>query len=191
MCHSVPIVPSDVPFTGVLQNNYNIILSDEEEKWTQEYAYRLVETLKTIPYFYYVGELEHSKFILTEDHLFEDITVTNYGDTAKVVRISKDCFAYANPFLVNLDGVRGRFFSKRLHHALVDFATDFGNNTGRVNYILSQRYGCTTDIPDYSALTAGITDEDAGRFQPFNPDELVSIIICMKNCPKVFIKHRI
>lgn len=182
------IVPSDVPFTGVLQNNYNIVLSNEEETWTQEYAYRLVETLKTIPYFYNVQELERSKFVLTNDHLFEDVTVINYGDTAKLVRISKDCFTYANPFLINLDGVRGRFFSKRLHHALVDFATDFGNNLGRVNKILSERFGCTTNVPDYSALTAGITNEDAGRFQPFNPDELVSIINMFEELPEGFHK---
>ena len=184
----VHIIPSDVPFTGVLQNDYNIVLSDEEEAWTQEYAYRLVETLKTIPYFYYAHDLERSKFVLTGDHLFEDITVTNYGDTAKLVRISKDCFFYANPFLVNLDGVRGRFFSKRLHHALVDFATDFGNNTGRVNYILRERFGCTTDVPDYSALTAGITNEDAERFQAFAPEELVSIINMYEELPEGFHK---
>jgi hypothetical protein len=168
--------------------NYNIILSDEEETWTQEYAFRLVETLKTIPYFSDVHELEKSTFVLTEDHLFEDITITNYGDTAKVVRISKDCFAYANPFLVNLDGVRGHFFSKRLHHALVNFATDFGNNPERVNRIISERFGFTTDVPDYSTLTANITNEDAGRFQPFNPDELVSIINMFEELPENFHK---
>jgi hypothetical protein len=188
----VHIVPSDVPFTGVLQNNYNIILSDEEEAWTQEYAYRLVETLKTLPCFsaynMATGQINPAKFVLTNDHLFEDIAITNYGDTAQIVRISKDCFVYANPFLVNFDGVRGRFFSKRLHHALVNFATDFGNNLGRVNLILQERFSCTTDVPDYSALTAGITNEDAGRFQPFNPDELVSIINMYEELPEGFHK---
>ena len=181
------IVPSDVPFTGILQNDYNIILSDEEEAWTQEYAYRLVETLKTIPYLNAVNDELPSKFILTSDHLFEDITVETL-DSGKIVRISKDCFYYANPFLVNLDGVRGRFFSKRLHHALVDFATNFGNDLGRVNRILTERFACTTEVPDYSALTAGITNEDAGRFQPFNPDELVSIINMFEELPEGFHK---
>ncbi|MDR2496257.1 MAG: T9SS type A sorting domain-containing protein [Tannerellaceae bacterium] len=182
------IVPSDVPFVGVLQNQYNIILSDEEEAWTQEYAYRLAETMKTIPYFTYVHDLERSKFVLTNDRLFEDITVTKHGSGAKTVRISKDCFTYANPFLVNLDGVRGRFYSKRLHHALVDFATDFGNDAGRANHILRDRFGCTTDVPDYSALTAGCTDEDAGRFQAFHPEELVSIINMFEELPDGFHK---
>jgi hypothetical protein len=182
------IVPSDVPFVGMLQNQYNVILSDEEEAWTQEYAYRLVETLKTLPYFTYVQDLEQSKFVLTNERLFEDITVTKHDSGAKSVRISKDCFTYANPFLVNLDGVRGRFFSKRLHHALVDFATDFGNHTGRVNHILRERFGCTTNVPDYRALTAGCTDEDAGRFQAFHPEELVSIINMFEELPDGFHK---
>jgi hypothetical protein len=188
----VQIVPSDVPFMSVLQNSYNIILSDEEEAWTQEYAYRLVETLKTLPCFsrynMATGQTKPAKFVLTEEHLFEDITLTDHDGVAQTVRISKDCFAYANPFLVNLDGVRGRFFSKRLHHALVDFATDFGKDTGRVNSILQERFGCTTDVPDYSALTAGITNEDVGRFQAFNPDELVSIINMYEEMPEGFHK---
>lgn len=182
------IVTSNVAFTGILQNNYNIVLSDEEEAWTQEYAYRLVETLKTIPYFSNVQELERSKFVLTNDHLYEDIAIESYGGTAKLVRISKDCFIYANPFLVNLDGVRGRFFSKRLHHALIDYVTDYGKNPNRVNAILSQRFGCTTNVPNYLALTAGITNEDAGRFQTFNPDELVSIINMFEELPEGFHK---
>jgi len=181
------IVPANVPFVGVLQNNYNIILSDEEENWTQEYAYRLVETMKTIPYFTYAFELLPAKFVLTNDHLFEDITITE-TEEGQIVRISKDCFFYANPFLVTLDGVRGRFFSKRLHHALVNFATNFGNDLTRVNRILTDRFACTTDVPDYLALTAGCTDEDAGRFQPFNPSELVSIINLFEELPEGFHK---
>lgn len=44
------IVPSDVPSVGILQSNYHIILCDDDRPWTQEYAYRLLETLKTIPH---------------------------------------------------------------------------------------------------------------------------------------------
>lgn len=184
----VQIVPSDVAFSGELLNKYNIILSDEEETWTQEYAYRLVETLKTITGFSMAaGETKPAKFVLIEDNLFEDIAIEKY-DEAQIVRISKACFVYANPFLVNLDGVRGRFFSKRLHHAMVNFATDFGNDSNRVNSILHSRFGCTTNVPDYSALTAGITNEDAARFQAFNPEELVSIINMFEELPEGFHK---
>lgn len=177
------IVPSDVPSFGILQNEYKVLLVDEEETWTQEYAYRLVETFKTLPINY--NELENAKFILTAHALDNDILVTDLGE-GKEVRISKDVFQYANPFLVNLDGVRGKFYSKRLHHALTNFVTDYGNNEGIVNQILHERFGCQISGINYEELTRGITDEDEGRFQKFVPSELVSIINMFEELPEGF-----
>lgn len=176
------IVPSDVSVAEYLNRYYHIILSDEGKKWTQEYAYRLLETLKTIPYG--VGE-DSAKFILTEDKIDDDIKVETSG-TNRIVTIGEDAFYYANPFLVNLDGVRGRFFSKRLHHALVEYATNFGEDEWQVNQILSQRFGCTMDVPDYKALTAGITNEDENHFQKFFPSERVAIINMLEELPDGF-----
>lgn len=178
------IVPSDVPSMAMLYQNYHIILSDEGKKWTQEYAYRLYETLKTIPYS--IGE-GYSKFILTEDKIDDDIKIETSGDS-RMVTIGEDAFYYANPFLVNLDGVRGRFFSKRLHHALVNYATNYGEDEGQVNQILTQRFGCTMEVPDYKVLTAGITDEDEYHFQKFFPSERVSIINMFEELPDGFHK---
>lgn len=178
------IVPADVPSVGMLYQNYRIILSDEGKKWTQEYAYRLYETLKTIPYNIGGG---YSKFILTEDKIDDDIKIETSGDS-RIVTIGEDAFYYANPFLVNLDGVRGRFFSKRLHHALVNYATNFGEDEGQVNQILTQRFGCTMEVPDYKTLTAGLTDEDEACFQKFFPSERVSIINMFEELPDGFHK---
>lgn len=177
------IVPADVPSFGVLENIYHIILANDEKEWTQEYAYRIVETLKTLP----IDNEKPAKFSLTADHLADDITVTNLGEGYDV-RISEDVFYYANPFLVNLDGVRGRLFSKRLHHALTNFMTDFGRDEGRVDAILSSRFGCHVSNVDYESLTAGITDEDAACFQRFKPSELVSIINMFEELPEGFHK---
>lgn len=179
------IVPADVPSVGILNREHKIVLSDEEETWSQEYSYRLLETLKTIPY--HIESALPAKFTLTNDHLYEDIEITDLGN-GKEVRISADAFYYANPFLVSLDGVRGRFFSKRLHHALINYVTDFGNNEWQVNLILERRFGCTTNVPSYEELTKGITDEDAGRFQKFFPSELVSIINMFEELPEGFHK---
>lgn len=178
------IVPADVPSWGILQSKYNILLSDEGEVWTQEYAYRLVETLKTIPY--QVGDVP-AKFTLTAAKLENDITVTDLGN-GKEVTLSKDAFYYANPFLVNLDGVRGRFFSKRLHHALVNYVTNFGEDKSQANQILRERFGCSIEVPDYVALTAGTTAEDAACFREFLPTELVSIINMFEEMPEGFHK---
>lgn len=178
------IVPADVPSVSMLYNNYHVILSDEGKKWTQEYAYRLYETLKTIPYS--IGE-GYSKFVLTADKIDDDIKIETSGNS-RIVTIGEDAFYYANPFLVNLDGVRGRFFSKRLHHALVNYATNFGEDEGQVNQILQQRFGCTMSVPDYQALTAGITNEDENHFQDFFPSEKVSIINMLEELPEGFHK---
>lgn len=176
------IVPSGVPSFSYLREQYNILLADEEKSWTQEYAYRLLETLKTIP----CAKWEvPSKFTLTEEALENDIVVTKQTDGYEV-RMSTDAFYYANPFLVDLEGVRGRFFSKRLHHALVNFCTDFGNDEGRVNDILVNRFGCSIIVDDYKALT--VTEEDADCFQKFVPSELVSIINMFEEMPEGFHK---
>ena len=92
------LLPSDVPSVGMLYQYYHVILSDEGKAWTQEYAYRLYETLKTIPYA--IGE-GYSKFILTEDKIDDDIKVETSGNS-RIVTIGEDAFYYANPFLVNL-----------------------------------------------------------------------------------------
>lgn len=176
-------VPSDVPSFGILQNNYHILLSDEEEKWTQEHAYRITETLKTLPIEYY--DSKPGKFILTSDHLTDDITVTDLGDGYEA-RISKDVFTYSNPFLVTLDGVKGALFSKRLHHALTNYLTDFGKDLDRINGILSARFGCSILGIDYVELTAGITNEDETHFQMFAPSELVAIINMFEELPEGF-----
>lgn len=178
------IVPADVPSMAILLNDYHILLSDEEEPWTQEYAYRLLETMKNLPC---VAPEDTTKFILTTSALENDILITDLGG-GKELKISADAFYYANPFLVNLDGVRGRFFSKRLHHAMVNFITNYGNDKDRVNDILTTRFGCSIKDVDYETLTAGITDEDAACFQEFNPTELVSIINMFEEMPEGFHK---
>lgn len=177
------IVPADVPSFGILENNYHIILANDGKVWTQEYAYRMVETLKTLPLDY--SSFKTAKFSLTADHLADDITVTDLGEGYEV-RISEDVFYYANPFLVNLDGVRGRLFSKRLHHALTNYVTDFGRDDGRVDEILRIRFGCRVVGIDYVGLTRGITDEDEFCFQQFKPSELVSIINMFEELPEGF-----
>lgn len=180
------VVPSDVPSMSLLYNDYHILLCDEGEPWTQEYAYRLLETMKTIetnPYGSH--DAPYSKFILTSGSINDDIAIEKSGD-CQIVTLSKDAFIYANPFLVNLDGVRGRFFSKRLHHALVNFYTDMGANEWMVNEILNKRYGCQILDVDYAALTAGITDETGQSFQQFRPSERVAIINMLEELPEGF-----
>lgn len=175
------IVPADVSSAALLNQNYKIILSDDDEPWTQEYAYRLLETIKTLPKDY--DNAKPGKFMLTSKSLTDDITVDDLGEGYEVT-ISKDAFYYANPFLVSLDGVRGRFFSKRLHHAITKYITNFGKDEWSVEQILNGRFGCSIMVYDYHALTG----EDAGSFQNFYPSELVAIINMFEEMPEGYHK---
>lgn len=179
------IVPSDVSYSSSLYARYKIILSNEQSPWSEEYAYRLNETLKTIP-----ADLPSTwpskikKFILTSEHLADDIMIVETSDSTQEVTIAEDAFYYANPFLVNLDGVRGRFFSKRLHHAIVKLITDYGRDKETANAILERRFGCSINVPNYEDLTRDITNEDASCFQDFIPSELVAIINMLEELPE-------
>ena len=188
------IVPSDVPSQHNLLSYFQIILSDEEEQWTEEFAYRLWQTMLTFEIAAqdnepgYHSERPHTKFILTSELLADDMSITEMGDGNKIVRVSKDAFTYANPYYVNIEGVKGRFFSKRLHHAMTKYVTDYGRNIELVNYILKTRYGCEILNFDYMEITAGITDEPADHFQMFHPSELVAIINMFEEMPEGFHK---
>ena len=181
------IVPADVPSQSILENDYHIILSDDGAKWTQEYAYRLLETLKCFP------RIDNGVFgdtlviSLTNDYIYQDIQIEDCNG-GKLVTLLTEVFAYANPFLVDLDGVRGRFFSKRLHHAIVNMLTDFGRNRDMAERIFQSRFGCSINPPDYSELTSGTTNEDASHFQDFEPSELVELLNIFEEMPEGFHK---
>ena len=159
--------------TSRLQHELNILLVDTEIPWSSEYAFRLLETLYAVPQrqtrsFYAPQTLPPSKWILTGDHLPNDVSIARNG-SAFVVRVASAAFVHASPQVVRLDGVRGRFFSRRLHHAVVRFVTREGADTLAVQHIMQARYGCSTGMsaPLYSQLTAPTTREDAAAFQPF------------------------
>jgi hypothetical protein len=181
------IVPADVPSQSILETSYHIILSNEGVAWTQEYAYRLLETMKMFPQHPDIVSRDTIIISLTNEHITDDILMEDYNE-GRLVTIATDAFAYANPFLVNLDGVRGRFFSKRLHHAIVNMLTNYGTDKRRADWILRDRFGCSIYPPSYEELTRGITDEDAGCFQEFVARELVEIINMFEEMPEGFHK---
>jgi hypothetical protein len=182
---TVPV--PDAVSADQLSHDYNIILSNESEPWNEEYAYRLLETLKTIPQVlrdpYAAQALKPSRWILSGDNLENDVQI-NPGANGTTVTIADAAFNYATPRMVTVNGVRGTFFSKRLHHALVQYITNGGTDLNAVESILNQRYGCSTVVPDYAALTAPTTAETAAAFQAFHPDELVLLINMFEEMPE-------
>ncbi len=171
-----------------LQHDYNILLVDSESgSWTQEHAYRLLETLKTIPQekrdSYAAQSRPASKWLLTNDELQNDVQIT-LEETNKTVLISQSAFANASPKLVRIDGKKGVYYSQRLHHALVRYVTDNGLDEEAYEKILQERFGLTTRIPDYETVTAPTTAENAGRFQSFHAEEIIQLINMFEEMPK-------
>ena len=108
----------------------------------------------------------------------------------RIVRISAHAFTNASPQTVAMDGVRGVFFSRRLHHAAVRFITNNGKEAGMVQHIMAQRYGCTTQIAthQYASLTKHTTKETATKFQPFekHPEEPLLLLSMFEELPQGF-----
>lgn len=162
-----------------LYQKYKVILSDEEEKWAGDYTSRFYELYQNIPQ---QGEKKPSKWILTDKHINNDITIT-YGEEANTVTLSKDVFQNAIPRKAKVNGTLGTFFSNRLYDALVRYVTHNGEDIDAVDYILVQNFGCSIKVPDYEELTAGVTDETAAAFEMFKPEELVAILNMFEEMP--------
>jgi hypothetical protein len=183
------------PQTGAaadLLSSYNVVLSDNGVKWNPEYASRLLALLGTLPTrnqdtAYAAPPFRISKWELTDQFIDGDIRIKR-STTGDSVVLSTAAFLYATPRLVTLDGVQGRYFSKRLHNALVRFATQDGNDADAAEHVLAQRYGVTTNISSYEQLTAGTTRERADRFAKFKPAELVTLITAMEEMHDSFHK---
>ncbi len=130
-------------------------------------------------------DLPASKWLLTSEHLGDDIRITHHGnEDYRTVLISEDAFVNASPRVARVEGKRGVYYSQRLHHALVRFVTDNGRDEVAYEEIFRLRYGVTTRIPDYARLTRFTTGESASRFQKFHPEEIVQLINMFEEMPR-------
>ena len=80
--------------------------------------------------------------------------------------------------------MRGRFFSKKLHEAVVRFVTDGGADRTALKRILRERYGVSLDVPDYTELTQSTTGEPASRFSEFKNEELMFLASMFEEYPE-------
>lgn len=174
-----------------LHHDYNILLVDSASgSWTQEHAYRLLETMKSIPQKrrdpYQEQSLPASKWLLTSDHVEDDIQITYHEDEDdRTVLISEDAFVNASPRIARVEGKQGVYYSQRLHHALVRFVADNGRDEAAYEGIFQSRFGVTTLVPDYTQLTRYTTGgEPDTRFQEFHPEEIVQLINMFEEMPK-------
>ena len=179
----VPVVPHSASLR--LMQQYSVLLGTE---WNSEQAYRLLQTFESIPQLsnYLSDEtprVPSSLWQLTDQHIQNDIEI-NVQDEQKIVTLSMEAFTHADPLLAEIEGVRGRFFSKRLHHAVVRYVTDGGRDRRALKQILEKRYGVSLVVPDYTELTRNTTKENKGRFGEFKNEELMALVSMFEEYPQ-------
>ncbi len=172
-----------------LMHKYSVYLGPE---WSPGHAYRLLQTFESIPQetnnpYEESLRVEPSVWRLDNLHIQNDLSV-EYRDGQQIVTIAAEAFVHATPLLAEIEGVRGRYFSKRLHHAVVRFVTDNGADRYALERILQERYAVSINIPDYTELTRHTTGEHAGRFSEFKNEELMALVSMLEEFPQGMIK---
>ncbi len=172
-----------------LMKRYSVHLGAE---WSAAHAYKLLQTFESIPQEKNDLEAETpsvdaSLWRLSDRHIQDDIEV-EYRNRQQIVTIAEDAFVYATPLLAEIEGVRGKYFSKRLHRAVVRFVTDNGEDRNAIKRILKERYDVSIDVPDYTELTRHTTGEHAGRFSEFKNEELMALVSMFEEFPSGMLK---
>jgi len=187
---SSPLV--DDTTIGQLVDDFNILLIDSPAAaWTQRQAEEIRNHTQAIP-----RQPETlgpptglSRWRLTTNYIEDDIFLSPAHNPSFDVLISTRAFTHAQPQPTTVDGIAGTYYSQRLRQALVRFVTNNGDDRDAIEYLLQQRYGVTTIVPNYQALTANTTNETAERFQAFHSEELLNIISMFEEMPKD--RHRL
>ena len=172
-----------------LLRKYSVHLGAE---WSPGHAYRLLQTFESIPQKTNslrekTPTVDASLWRLSNYHIQDDLAI-EYRGGQRIVTIAKAAFVHATPLLAEIEGVRGRYFSKRLHHAVVRFVTDNGVDRYALKRILRERYAVSIDVPDYTELTKHTTGEDAGRFSQFKNEELIALVSMLEEFPLGMLK---
>jgi hypothetical protein len=165
-----------------LQREYGIVLSGEADPWTPEHASRLLDAMRALRPPGHAGAVTTASTWLLVGRLPDDIALEPEASGLRV-QLSGAAFELATPRRATLEGRRGRYYSKRLRHAVVRFVTRNGQDPAAAERILVERFGVSTQ-PDYARLTASTTRETATRFQPFRPAELVQLIEQLEELPR-------
>ena len=172
---------SDVGAASYLRDKYNVVLVDDGLIWSTETTSRYLELYERIP----AGVTEGLKSVwtLTDSHLQNDIAFTQNEDGVYYVQVSVDAIANMTPRVAVSGGVTGKYFSNRFYNALIRFVTDNGTDAAKCERILNENFLTSFNVPDYAALTAGTTQEDASQFQEFYPEEKLLILTMFEEMP--------
>ena len=170
----------------ILSRRYKVHLSPE---WDADKAYLLLLALQDMTQGFGGILSSHrnpSYWILSDTHVPQDIDlgpdVEVEVGSLRTITIASEAFTHAHPFVAKIDGVRGRYFSKRLWRAALRFATyipGIGIQHNEIDRLLQQNYGVTVHVPDYEVLTR----EPAYNFSKFTYEEIIGIMIMFEEYP--------
>lgn len=166
-----------------LSQRYKVYLSPE---WDADKAYLLLQALNDMSRYSLTWRQNPTYWILSDAHVAQDIDLGpdvegEYG-SLRTITIASQAFTYAHPFVAKIDGIQGRYFSKRLWRAVLRFVTDIpgqGIQDRAIDDMLKYRYGVTVHVPDYEALT----EEPAHNFSKFTYQEILGIMIMFEEYP--------
>ena len=166
--------------SAILAQRFRVYLSPQ---WDADKAYLLLLALQDMAQGYYRNP---SYWILSDAHVAQDIDlgpdVEVEFDSLRIVTIASEAFTYADPFAAKIDGIQGRYFSKRLWRAVLRFATYIpgrGIQHNEIDRMLQENYGVTVHVPDYEALTG----EPAHKFDKFTYEEIMGIMVMFEEYP--------
>ena len=178
-----------------LRNDFGVILSNDVEVWSIEDSYRLYKMFSSLPYTpngenskvnFNTGEGVKGIFYLTNDEQYRDLTLDNSNGLVNAT-VSQSAFTYASPLLVTIDGIKGKFYSKRLYHVVVNYVTEFASNDEMVDWIARESFGFTFMKPNQE--TEDLMSEDSSNFQEFFDDEKLEILAMFEELPEGFHKQ--
>tara|TARA_B110000014_G_scaffold60236_1_gene40724 strand:+ start:43 stop:4383 length:4341 start_codon:yes stop_codon:yes gene_type:complete len=178
-----------------LREEYGFVLSNDIKEWSNEDSYRLyskIERFKDIignaygessVLNYTTGENVRAIWYLTDQEILNDLSIT-IKDGIKHVTLASSSLTYAEPQVVTLDGIRGKFYSKRLYKAMLYYFSDFGNNAQILEKIANNRFGFRFMKSDQE--TEDLMNESASNFQEFYPNEKIEILGMFEEMPDGF-----
>ncbi len=164
---------------------YNVYLSPE---WDEDKAYLLLQTLQEVAQGYGGSlsswRLNPSYWVLSDTHVEQDIDLGPGVEVGslRTITIASETFTYAHPFVAKIDGIQGRYFSKRLWRAVLRFATyipGMGIQHDAIDHLLLNNYGVTVHVTDFKALTG----EPADQFDKFTYEEIIGIMVMFEEYP--------
>lgn len=179
-------IPDDFSSVNLI-NTAGIALSNNLSLWSSEDSYRLYQMVKRVPLLNTNRGLLSTNSIsitsvwsITDDEVIDDISVTELNGVKQVI-ISRKAFVYATPLVAELDGIKGRFYSKRLYNAVVAYATNYGKNSDAIASIANQNFGIK--FLDPGDELKSIMNEDVSNFQSFSSFEKLTILSMLEELP--------